>query len=204
MHIIGRRKSEKTCSCTDILWKERAVLGVVCLAFLRRYQVVETCSMAHALSCSMAHALSCSMAHALWYIHASRNLPTLTNQPSLRNSDNLVSRTSAEPNLSQSLGTVGTRGPCERHPAWEGGERPLLSPGERGTLSSVCSLPSGTLSPPAPPDCHVTVMWSTDYHTLVYTPRFSIYIVSCLVLCDPPSYSVCTPDCHVTVMWALE
>ena len=36
------------------------------------------------------------------------------------------------------------------------------------------------------------------------TPRFSIYIVSCLVLCDPPSYSVCTPDCHVTVMWVLD
>ena len=98
--------------------------------------------------------------HSLHTLHTwtKANLPTLTNQPSLRNSDNLVSRTSAEPSLSQSRGRVGTRGPCERRPAWEGGERPSPSPGERGTLSSVCSLPSGTLSPPAPPDCHVTVM----------------------------------------------
>ena len=137
------------------------------------------------------------MAHASHMDKA--NLPTLTNQPSLRNSDNLVSRTSAEPNLSQSLGTVGTRGPCERRPAWEGGERPLPSPGERGTLSSVCSLPSGTLSPPAPPDCHVTVMWSTDYHTSVYTPVIMWvvqFLWSTIIL---SMYTWLSCDCHVSL-----
>lgn len=67
------------------------------------------------------------------------------------------SQTSVGLSLSQTRGTARSLGVYDWLRGWGGGERPSPHPGERGMPESVCSPLLVTLSPPAPPDSHVTV-----------------------------------------------
>ena len=78
-------------------------------------------------------------------------------KPSQLGSGRRESQTSAGLSLSQTPGTARSLGACDWLRGWGGGERLSPRPGGRGTPESVCSLLLVTLSPPAPPDSHVTV-----------------------------------------------
>lgn len=78
-------------------------------------------------------------------------------EPSQMDSGRLESQTSEELSPSQTRGTGRSLGACDWHRGWGGGERLSPHPGGRGTPESVGSPPLVTLSPPAPPDSHVTV-----------------------------------------------